>query len=109
MTHIYEFKQCSYLPYSNRYSHFYRPQTKFAMVMFLHVSVCPQGVGVVSQHVSQVSRPTPREEVEGSGLWGVSRPTPRGKLRGLSWGVSRPTLGEGFQAHSQGVSQHALR
>ena len=24
---------------------FYRPQTKFAKVMFLQVSVCPQGVG----------------------------------------------------------------
>ena len=26
--------------------HFYRPQTKFAKVMFLHMSVCPQGGGV---------------------------------------------------------------
>ena len=25
--------------------HFYRPQTKFAKVMFLQVSVCPQGRG----------------------------------------------------------------
>ena len=25
--------------------HIYRPQTKFAKVMFLHVCVCPQGVG----------------------------------------------------------------
>ena len=25
--------------------YFYRPQTKFAKGMFLHVSVCPQGVG----------------------------------------------------------------
>ena len=25
-----------------------------------------------------VSRPTPKGEVEGSGLWGVTRPTPRG-------------------------------
>ena len=81
--------------------HFYRPQTKFAKVMFLHVSVCPQGVGV--------SRPWPRPkvEVEGSDLggclgphpgggWGVwpggSRPTPRGRLGGLAGGcVSRPT------------------
>ena len=60
----------------------YRPQTKFAKVMFLLMSVCPQGVGVVSQHVGVwpggspgphlgegVPRPTPE---------GVSRPTPRG-------------------------------
>ena len=26
-------------------NHFYRPQTKFAKVMFLQVSVCPQGGG----------------------------------------------------------------
>ena len=26
-----------------RITHFYRPQTKFAKVMFLQVSVCPQG------------------------------------------------------------------
>ena len=31
---------------------FYRPQTKFAKVMFLQVSVCPQGV--LSQHALQV-------------------------------------------------------
>ena len=41
--------------------------------------------GVVSQHALQVSRPTPKGEVKGSGqgglkahTWGVSRPTPRG-------------------------------
>ena len=63
---------------------------------------------VVSQHALQVSRgevsrPTPRGEVEGSGWEGVSRPTPKGGSpsphRG---GVSRPTPGGG-------VSQHALR
>ena len=43
----------------------------------------------VSQHASQVFRPTPKGELEGSGRWGVSRPTPR------EVGV--------------GVSQHALR
>ena len=33
--------------YSQRISrnYYYRPQTKFAKVMFLQVSVCPQGVG----------------------------------------------------------------
>ena len=65
----------------------------------------------------QVSRPTPKGEVEGSGLGGASPGLhPRRKLRGLAWGVSkltprgspgphpvvsRPTPG-GF------VSQHAL-
>ena len=41
----------------------YRPQTKFAKVMFLDVSVCPRGGGVsqhalqvVSQYAMQVSR-----------------------------------------------------
>ena len=52
-------------------------------------------------------------------------PHPGGKLRGLAWGVSRPTPGRevegsglggsggphprGLQAHTWGVSQHALR
>ena len=81
--------------------------------MFLHVCVCPRGMhcrwypsmpcsrsrgGMVSQHALQVSRPTPRGEVEGSGWGGVSRPTPGGvpaPRRGcLLRGVSRPTLGE---------------
>ena len=71
---------------------------------------------MVSQHALQVSRPTPRGEVEGSGLggrgggypgphpggklrclaWGGGSlgPHPGGKLRGLAWeGVSRPTPG----------------
>ena len=70
--------------------------------MFLHQSFCSQGSVVVPQHpfqvvsqhalqvsrgvfqhVLQVSRPTPKGEVEGSGLGlgrsgGVSRPTPGG-------------------------------
>ena len=37
--------------------------------------------GVVSQHALQVPRPTPRGEVEGSGLGGVFRPIPRGALQ----------------------------
>ena len=85
-----------------------------------------QGWGVVSQHALQVSRPTPKGEVEGSGL---SRPTPRGES-GL-WGSPGPTKGisrpkprgspgphlGGLQAHTWGISrptprggsQHALR
>ena len=51
--------------------------------------------GVVSQHALQVSRPTPRGEVEGSGLKGGGSPGPHPG---------------GLQAHTWGwVSQHALR
>ena len=57
--------------------------------------------GVVSQYALQVSRPTPRGEVEGSGGLGVSRPTPRGKLR--VW------LGVGLQAHTQGGVERSGR
>ena len=67
------------------------------------------GEGVVSQHALQVSRPTPRWEVEGSSWEGSPGSHPEGKL---TWG--------GLQAHTQGspgphpgvcvcVSQHALR
>ena len=77
----------------------YRPQTNFAKVMFLHVSVCPQWGGP-GPHIGGrlrglpggVSRPTPMGEVEGSG-WGLCRPTPRGVSRPTPGGVSRPTLG----------------
>ena len=68
--------------------------------MFLHVSVIlSTGWGVVvSQHALQVSRPTPRGEVEGSGRGrGSPGPHPRRKLRGLAWGVvSRPIPGGGL-------------
>ena len=40
-----------------------------------------------------MSRPRPREEVEGSGWEGVSRPTPRGRLRGLAGGCLGPHRG----------------
>ena len=64
---------------------------------------------VVSKHALQVSRPTPRGEVQGSGqgglqahTWGGPGPHPRG--------VSRPTPRGCLQAHTWGgVSQHALR
>ena len=65
---------------------------------------------MVSQHALQVSRPTPRGEVEGDLAGGVSRPTPKGDL---AWGVYRPKpKGEvegdlargGLQAHTQGGS-----
>ena len=64
--------------------HFYRPQMKFAKVMFLHMSVCPRGV-----YPSMPCR--------------FPGPHPRGSLRGLARGGSTgPHPGEV-------VSQHALR
>ena len=51
------------------------------------------GGGVVSQYASQISRPTPREEGEGSGR-GVSRPTLSGEVEGSGQG--------GLQVHTQG-------
>ena len=74
--------------------------------MFLQVFVCPQG-GIPAS-IAALKAP-PRGEVEGSGLGGSAGPYPGGKLRGLAWGVSRPTPGGGLQAHTQGVSQYALR
>ena len=44
-----------------------------------------------------VSRPIPREEVEGSGRGGSPGPYPGGRLRGLARGVSRP-IPRGVQA-----------
>ena len=70
---------------------------------------CSWGRGVVSQHALQVSSPTPRGGgVEGSGLGGLQTHT-----QGGSWGVwpgGSPGLHPGgSQAHTQGVSQHALK
>ena len=96
----------------------YRPQTKFAKVMFLHRSVIlSTGWGVLSQHalqvVSQHALQVSRGGLSQHALQ-VSRPTPEGSLRGLAggggfqvhtWGGSRPTLGGrggGLQAHTQG-------
>ena len=64
--------------------------------MFLHVSVIlSEGRGeLLSQHaLQQVSRPTPRVEVEGHlARGGTSRPTTKGLVEGdLARGVSRPT------------------
>ena len=72
--------------------------------------------GVVSQHALQVSRPTPKGEVEGDlAMGGGSRPTPKGEVEGnLAWGSPGPhprgklrgiwPWGGGFQAHTQGGS-----
>ena len=98
--------------------------------MFLQMCVCPQGGipeciaggipvclaaglggGGVSQHAWQVSRPTPKREVEGDLARGVSRPTPKEEVEGdQAGGASRPTpKGEvqaiwpgGLQALTQG-------
>ena len=79
------------------------------------------GVGwwVVSHHALQISRPTPKGEVEGSGLGGSPVPHPMGKLRGLAWGdwVSRPTPWGVSRSTPRGspgpdlgaITQHALR
>ena len=79
----------------------YRPQTKFAKVMFLDLSVILFTGGVVSQHALQVSRPTPRGEVEGSGLGGSPGPhfggSPGPHLGGLQAHTWR-----GLQVHTQG-------
>ena len=72
-----------------------------------------RSLGVVSQNTLQVSRPTSKGEVQGSGLGGgspgqhprerVSRSTLGGCPGPYLGGVSRPTPGVG------GVCQHALR
>ena len=62
---------------------------------------------VVSKHALQVSRPTPKGEVEGSGLGGLQAHI-QGKLRGLAGGLQAHT-GGGLQTHTRGrVHQHAL-
>ena len=54
--------------------------------------VSQHALQVVSQHALQVSRCTPKGEVEGSGLGGSPGPHPGGKLRGLAWGGSQHAL-----------------
>ena len=57
-----------------------------------------------------VSRPTPRGEVEGSGLRGSPGPHPGGNLRGLALrGSPGPHLGGVSRLTPSSVSQHALR
>ena len=84
----------------------YRPQRSWGKVIFSEACVknsvhkgggvvSQHALQVVSQHALQVSRPTPRGEVEVSGLMGSPGP----HLGGL-----KPTP-RGFQAHTQGVLQ----
>ena len=97
-------------------SNLYGPQTKFAKVMFLHVSVCPRGGG---WYPSMPCR-SPGGGAYPSMPCRFPGPHSRGSLRGLAEGGSPgPHKGEGgLQAHTQGgspgpylggVSQHALR
>ena len=102
---------------------FYRPQTKFAKVMFLHVSVILSTGG-------GSPGPYPGGRLGGHAGGGGSRPISRGgRLRGLQAHTQREVEGSGWvvlQAHTQvggwgsgycstgpglggGVSQHALR
>ena len=114
----------------------YRPQTKFAKVMFLHLSVShfvhrgvstPTPWGEVEGSGQGGSpHPHPRGEIEGSGHGGSPGPHPGGRLTGLARGSPGPhpkgggwevLLGGGLQSHTWGgpgpdpggVSQHALR
>ena len=67
------------------------PKPCYPLVMFSHVSVCPQGSGGIPACIAGLQVHT-RGEVEGSGL-GVSRPTSGDVSRSMPGGVSRPTPG----------------
>ena len=69
------------------------------------LAACLWGEGVVSQHALQVSRPTPRGEVEGSGQGrGVSRLTSKGEVEGSGLGGSPgPHPGGSPGPHLEGV------
>ena len=79
----------------------------------MHCSRSPGG-GLVFQHALQVSRPTPRGEVEGSGLGGLQAHTQEGSwgvggLQAHTWGgVSRPTptMHWGRSTHSNCCGRH---
>ena len=60
-------------------------RNEVAKVMFLQVSVCPQGGGVLSQHALQVVSQHALQQVSGGGWVSqhalqVSRPTPKGEV-----------------------------
>ena len=95
---------------------FYRPQTKFAKVMFLHLSISHSvhrvggclgpGPGGGWGSGRGVSRPRPRRKVGDSGRGGLD-PDPGGRLGGLAGGVQAHTWGEGVvQAHTGGIQAH---
>ena len=100
--------------------HNYRPQRSWGKVIFLEACVknSVHGAGVVSQYALQVSRPTTRVEVEGSGLGGSPGPHPGGSVGGSGLGgLQAHTQGGGWGVWSSGVSkptpggvsQHTLR
>ena len=80
---------------------FYRPQTKFAKVMFSQVSVCPQGG--VSQHVMGTGGGIPACSGQGWCLPGGSLPGgvyPGGATRGRVSGVLPQTRGRYYGIRS---------
>ena len=65
----------------------YHPQTKFAKVMFLHMSVVLfTGRGWYSSMHCRSPGSHPGEKVRGLAWGGAPGPHPGGKLRGLAWG-----------------------
>ena len=100
----------------SRDTYSYRPQTKFAKVMFLHVSVILfTGGDGITACIAGLQAHT-QGEVGESGLEGAPGPHPGGKLRGLAWGglqahtwrVSRPTRGGSPDPHRGGLQVHPL-
>ena len=100
--------------------YYYRPQTKFAKVMFLHASVILsteggsipaclaaglQG-GVEGNLAGGGLQAHTQGEVEGDLAGGVSRPTPRGKVEGdlARGGCLQANTQGGLQVHTWGVS-----
>ena len=77
--------------------HYYRPQTMFGKVMFLHVSVCPGGWYPSMPCRSPGRRGSPGPHLGGRlrvwlGRGGLQAHT-QGGLQAHTWGVSRPTPG----------------
>ena len=96
--------------------HYYRPQTKFAKVMFLHVSVCPWGGWwYPGMHCRwYLSMPCSRSPGEGgipACLAGFQAHTQGGSWGVWPGGLQAHTLGGSPGPHLGGVcvSQHALR
>ena len=67
------------------------------VVVFQHALVAGQGV------VSQVSRPTPRGEVEGSGQGRGSPGQHPGGFRADTWGLQAHTQGRGVSSPTPGA------
>ena len=78
---------------------YYRPQTKFAKVMFLHLSVNHSVHGGGEWYPSIPCRWYP------SNLCRFPGPHPRGSLRGLTRGGLQVHTQRGLQAHTRGVSR----